>query len=242
MKFDLHIHSKYSYDSLSSVDAIIKHARQEGLNGIAITDHNSFDAAFEISSQNDNFWVIFGSEIHTEVGDIIGLFISRPLTKHNAVDLIKEIHDQDGIAILAHPFKRMKQYPKNVIDMLDAIEIVNSRWVNLKNYDKKSKTAMLLSTVRGRSAGSDAHFLFEIGRAYLVTPKLSSPCELKKIIREGTGQIHSKIFSSSWLDEASQVVNFIKTPSIYQFGRILFRILRRLLKGKQNRIFDEDAK
>jgi len=41
MKYDLHIHSKYSHDSLLSPDNILKVARKRGLGGIAVTDHNT---------------------------------------------------------------------------------------------------------------------------------------------------------------------------------------------------------
>ena len=41
LKLDLHIHSKYSFDSLLSVEKIIKTAEKKKLDGIAICDHNS---------------------------------------------------------------------------------------------------------------------------------------------------------------------------------------------------------
>jgi len=39
--FDLHIHSKYSKDSINDPKWIIKIAKNKGLNGVAITDHNT---------------------------------------------------------------------------------------------------------------------------------------------------------------------------------------------------------
>ena len=41
MKYDLHIHSKYSSDGIMDVKDIMKIAIKRGLNGIAITDHNT---------------------------------------------------------------------------------------------------------------------------------------------------------------------------------------------------------
>lgn len=41
MRFDLHIHSGYSFDSLLDPKRIIKKAIKKNLNGIAITDHNT---------------------------------------------------------------------------------------------------------------------------------------------------------------------------------------------------------
>ena len=40
MKFDLHIHSKYSYDGVLEPKRIVEIAMAKGLAGIAITDHH----------------------------------------------------------------------------------------------------------------------------------------------------------------------------------------------------------
>ena len=41
MKYDLHIHSKYSSDGVLDPEKIVKIAAKRGLNGVAITDHNT---------------------------------------------------------------------------------------------------------------------------------------------------------------------------------------------------------
>jgi len=41
VKFDLHIHSKYSQDGILEPKAIVDIAASKGLKGIAITDHNT---------------------------------------------------------------------------------------------------------------------------------------------------------------------------------------------------------
>jgi len=41
MKHDLHIHSKYSSDGILEPERIVKIAIKRGLNGIAVTDHNT---------------------------------------------------------------------------------------------------------------------------------------------------------------------------------------------------------
>ncbi len=51
MLFDLHIHSEYSYDSFNKIDNILKVAKERGLSGIAITDHNKFRGSLEASAK-----------------------------------------------------------------------------------------------------------------------------------------------------------------------------------------------
>ena len=41
MKYDLHIHLKYSSDGVLDPEKIVKIAAKRGLNGVAITDHNT---------------------------------------------------------------------------------------------------------------------------------------------------------------------------------------------------------
>ena len=49
MKVDLHLHdNKYSSDSHVSIEEIIKEARIKGLDGIALTNHESTDVRKEI--------------------------------------------------------------------------------------------------------------------------------------------------------------------------------------------------
>lgn len=79
MKFDLHVHTKYSKDSLLNPKTVLKIAKKKGLNGIAITDYNTIKGALATQKINDdeNFTVIVGSEIKTEYGDTIGFISSR---------------------------------------------------------------------------------------------------------------------------------------------------------------------
>ena len=41
MKFDLHIHTKYSIDSTSKPEKIVKIAKKRGMDGVAVSDHNN---------------------------------------------------------------------------------------------------------------------------------------------------------------------------------------------------------
>ena len=223
MKFDLHIHSRRSYDSFSSVENIIKYAKKRNLNGVAITDHEHFLSNNDFNcSLDQDIWVIKGAEMWTEMGDIIGLFLSSPLKCNKPMDLINEIHDQNGIAILAHPFKRRKySYPEEILRLFDAIEVANGRWKDLRLFSQNQEVNHLLSVVEGRSAGSDSHFAFEVGRTYLTTPYVATQEELKKKICSGEGQaIYSG--NSEWLDGFSQGVKFLKNPSIKQFLRTIY--------------------
>jgi predicted metal-dependent phosphoesterase TrpH len=236
MVFDLHIHSHKSYDCVSSFTSIITTAARKGLRGIALTDHEVLASAElpEIAAKH-NIWLIRGIEAKTEIGDILGLFLSNQLKSRKADSLIDEIHDQGGIAILAHPFKYMRgpdDYPAQVLSKLDAIEVINSRWVDLRSHSANPTVSALLSAVSGRSAGSDSHFPFEIGRA-LWKARVNSPAELKESICANSGEAVAVSFSTA-LDAASQCVKFAKKPTVRQFGRLLYRSSREIISPQRS--------
>ena len=172
MKYDLHIHSKYSSDGVLDPEKIVKIAIKRGLNGIAITDHNTIKGGIEAKKyENEEFKVIVGSEISTDRGEIIGLFLSEEVKSKNVPDVISEIKDQNGIIIIPHPFDELRHsafHPtEEDVKFIDVIEGFNSRCVFQKyneNAIEFAKKHNLLIT-----AGSDAHFLNEVGNAGIIT-------------------------------------------------------------------------
>ena len=117
MKIDMHCHTKYSKDALSSLDDIFKQAKKRGLNGIAITDHDNTNGWKDAitSAKKHNMEIILGEEIKSKNGDILGLFLTKEIKMkgENPKKIIDEIHAQNGIAIIPHPFSSKKPF-KNI--------------------------------------------------------------------------------------------------------------------------------
>jgi len=91
MKLDLHIHSKYSSDGVLDPEKIVKIAAKRGLNGVAITDHNTIIGGLKAKNyETEDFKVIVGSEISTERGEIIGLFLKEEIKPGNVQEVILE--------------------------------------------------------------------------------------------------------------------------------------------------------
>ena len=186
MKFDLHIHSKYSYDSFLSVEKILKIAKKRGLDGVAVTDHNTIKGGIETTKINkgDNFIVIVGSEIKTEYGDIIGLFLNEEIESRIFMEVVEEIRDQDGLVVLAHPFRKGINFPIDLLKHVELIEAFNAR-------SPKSLNAKALELARkfnkSMTAGSDAHLGFEIGRGITIINS-----EIEEALRKGGARIEGK--------------------------------------------------
>jgi len=161
LKFDLHIHSKHSKDSLMDKERIKKIAQKKGLSGIAIADH---DAMTDIHQPS---FIVPGSEIKTEYGDIIGLFIKNNIKSRSFLAVQKEIKEQGGVTVLAHPYNKGKiRFPEEFIpEYIDLIEVFNSRMK--KEWNKKA-LELAQKYQKPITAGSDAHSYFEIGRSFLI--------------------------------------------------------------------------
>lgn len=180
LKFDLHCHSRFSADGISEPEDMITRAKELGLSGFAITDHNTcecVDYFLEKGLMNangepvDNFLIIPGQEISTSDGHLLALGVHLPNLKGiTPAEAVKLIHQQGGLAIPAHPFDHFRAGIRQpVLDTLadiDALEVFNAAttWksCNLKarEYAANRKIPM--------TAGSDAHHHQAVGRAYTI--------------------------------------------------------------------------
>jgi predicted metal-dependent phosphoesterase TrpH len=72
MKFDIHVHSMYSHDSIEKPIKIINKAKKIGLDGIVITEHNSFEASAPWEQYKDTGLVVLrGTEYKTREGHVL---------------------------------------------------------------------------------------------------------------------------------------------------------------------------
>jgi predicted metal-dependent phosphoesterase TrpH len=166
---DMHIHSKYSPDSIAEPKEIVKTAIKKSLSAIAITDHNTIKGGLETKKfETPKCKVIVGAEIMTDHGEIIGLFLNKEIKATALLEVIDEINNQGGIVIVPHPFDKSRKSAFNITEeyasKVDCIECFNGRCIkdeynlNALNFSKKYNITPV--------GGSDAHHLWEIGNAY----------------------------------------------------------------------------
>ena len=172
MKYDFHIHSKYSADGFVSPQDIVRAASKAGLTGIAVTDHNTIKGALEAKKYaGKELEIIVGSEILTNKGEVIGLFLTEDINSFNFEDVVKDIKSQNGAVILPHPFDSVRNtsiHPDSELSQfVDRVEVFNSRCVRSSfNYKARSYAE---ENHLNMIAGSDAHFTNEIGNAGVET-------------------------------------------------------------------------
>ncbi len=185
-RYDLHTHTKYSIDGVLEPRELVKRGQKRGLAGIAVTDHNTIRGGLEAKAYEcSDFKVIVGSEIMTTRGELIGLFLHEEVGNRTRDfrAVIDEIKDQGGIVIVPHPFDTIRRSafkPRNEdAELFDGVEGLNSRCFSQSYNDRAVEFAIRHDLPI--TAGSDAHFGWEVGNAYIRT-NASSDEELKQAI------------------------------------------------------------
>lgn len=196
---DLHIHSLAS-DGVSSIAQILDHAQNRaGLDVIAITDHERVDAAHAARAMAEArgmaLQVIVGEEVTTRGGHVVALFINERIRPWGSLkSTVARIHEQGGIAIIAHP---LVPYPlcasgrsiRRLLDESDdifhpdALEVFNPTTAGMR-WSKRVPGFAAESGVAAVGA-SDAHRAEHVGKA-LTTFEGSSPDELRAAIQART--------------------------------------------------------
>lgn len=166
---DLHIHTKYSGDASINPSELIKVAKARGLDGIAVTDHDT-TRGWAHFSVVDDFIIIKGIERTTDHGSVIGLFLNEGIDAYGFWEVVDQIKSQDGIVVLPHPcdpFRRdtlkIRALDKGFLRArIDAVEVFNSRCILGRSNERAESLAEELG--KHRLGGSDAHTIGEVGR------------------------------------------------------------------------------
>ena len=198
MRVDMHMHTRASFDCLSDPDEVLRAARRRGIDRICVTDHNEIEAALWLAGRHPQS-VIVGEEVKTAEGvDVIGLFLREVIPKGTpALETCERIREQGGIVYVPHPFVGGKGGGGAILPVIeaqvDAIEAFNAR-VHLQRFnDRASEWGRSRDVPLG--AGSDAHTLAEVGRAFVDVPAFElQPAAFLDALRAGS--VHGRF--SSW--------------------------------------------
>lgn len=184
----MHIHTSISSCSNIPVENIVRYAKDAGLDGICITDHESMEARKHITEglQPNGLVVIFGMEYETSDGDflIFGPYENLKSGLH-AVSLLTHIHQTGGAAIGAHPFRADRSLNEELIkkNYCTIIESVNGR---NRNEDDKTLNLWREKYSFAEVGGSDAHSLKELGSTSTrFTTPITSRSDLIQALKKG---------------------------------------------------------
>ena len=176
---ELHTHTCYSRDSLTSLDRFLAGCRRKGLDRVAVTDHNTIAGALKLNAMAPEL-IIVGEEIKTDSGEIIAYFLSEEVPAGLPVGkAIARVRAQGGVVGVSHPADRLRREAMGlarlapIVDRVDALEVFNARCL----YAADNAAAREFAARHGKAgfAGSDAHTLTELGRATVTLAPFDSP-------------------------------------------------------------------
>ncbi|HEY3524357.1 MAG TPA: PHP domain-containing protein [Candidatus Limnocylindrales bacterium] len=178
---DLHCHTSASFDSLADPVAVARAAASRGLSHLAITDHGTLDGALRARDHAPaGLTVLVGEEIRTTGGDLIAVFVERPIPAGLPVaDAIAAVRDQGGVVGLPHPFDRFRgsllagRQPDGdhdagdgLVDLVDWVETWNARALG-RGANERAADLARRNDLPGVAA-SDAHSTLEVGVTYTI--------------------------------------------------------------------------
>ena len=176
---DLHCHSWFSADGVSSPEELIASARRKGLHGFAITDHNTCDAYHYMADKGfarrdgqpvDGFLILPGVEVSTADGHLLCIGAVLPQMKGlPATEVAQAVRAAGGLAIPAHPYDKFRAGIREAtLDQLkvDAIETFNAA-ISFRAFNEQAR---VYAERRGLPmiAASDAHHETAIGTSHMI--------------------------------------------------------------------------
>jgi predicted metal-dependent phosphoesterase TrpH len=174
LRLDLHVHSTYSPDSRLSLDAAVERLGPQGLNGFALTDHNTVAGHATLRAFAERFpqyRFVPGIEVSTSDGHLLALGVGEVPPLHRPVaETVEWVEAHGGVAVPAHPARRSHGIGRRLAERLKvpALETVNGH-----NSELANARAAVIAARRtlGETGGSDAHDVEGVGRAYTVFPE-----------------------------------------------------------------------
>ena len=185
-RYDLQVHTDASPCSSTSPERVAETAADGGLDGIAVTDHDTLANVDTVrNAAPDDLDVIPAVEVTTTQGHLLALDVDEAPPQTDPLTVIDHVHEQDGVAILSHPFDTLRQYYDTdleaIAEAVDAVEAINSRCVR-KTFNRRAASFAERHSLP-RTGGSDAHFPMEVGRACTVSDK-----PVLEAIRDGSAR------------------------------------------------------
>lgn len=189
LSLDLHVHSNRSPDGRAEVDLLVALAKEAGLNGLALTDHNTVaghSRLAEIGRDHPELRLIPGVEVSTIDGHLLvyGTAVVPP-TGRPVVETVEWVEAQGGVAVPAHPLRRVHGIGRELAGScrVPALEVVNGH--NGRSANAGARTIAAVRSL-GATGGSDAHAAREVGWAWTRFPAGSeSRDDLLDALRRG---------------------------------------------------------
>jgi predicted metal-dependent phosphoesterase TrpH len=233
-RFVGHVHTRRSPDCMTSPESLVRAALRLGIDVLAVTDHDTWQGAVDVlgvvAKTGAKLRVVIASEVSTDQGDVIGLFLRDDVRVRPASEFCDRVHAQGGLVLLPHPYKWHRLDDK-LLSRVDLVEVHNSRTPRPDN----ARAAALASERRLPAlVGPDAHRTGELGLAIneFDGELPADEAGLKRALVEAPRR-HLTAPASIWNEWRSQAVKLSKVPDRKLAWWLLRGAVRRLVKPRE---------
>ncbi len=189
VKVDLHLHSKYSWDSKTQIESYVQRAEEENFGAIAIADHNDCrsHAHIERIQGETEILLIPAQEVSTKDGHLLVYgWIDSLTTGIPMRETVLEAKDAGALlTIAAHPYDLLRKGKGNrVLETgIDGIEVLNASML-IGYFNWLGKRAVERTSLFG-VGNSDSHRCSEFGMAYTEIKAATSIEDVLLNLRDG---------------------------------------------------------
>lgn len=169
---DLHVHSRLSGDSPADPEECIARAIEQGLQGIAFTEHYSYGASEPIEAlsarHRATLLVVRGVEFCAAEGHclVFGVDTDRLCAPYTpAEELVRRVNGKGGAVVPAHPYRGGSGLGDRVLTLAGIAAIEGHNGCNAGGFNRQALEA---AARRGLpvTGGSDAHLPAEVGSCF----------------------------------------------------------------------------
>jgi predicted metal-dependent phosphoesterase TrpH len=174
LRVDMHVHTRASYDSLSTPAGILRAMDARGIDRVVLTDHDRLEGALRAAELAPDRLLV-GEEVRTAEGpDVIGIFLREAIPRGTPlVECCERIREQGGVVYVPHPFDVRRRgggerHLAAIEHLVDVVEAHNARTWGEGINERGERWARERGLALG--AGSDAHSHEEVGAAWVEVP------------------------------------------------------------------------
>ena len=205
MRIDLHVHTRYSFDSQIRVEDLVGMAEALDVPLVSITDHDTVEGCRELRNSWPRVPLLPGIELSYEEGDFLFFCLDverlEHIEKRNHRSIL-EIAPRDDLAVVwAHPLSHRfgdeggryssGEALKEVMKRIDGLEVFNGKMLThvVLGFEPRSYTDRLrrLAEEYGKAqvGGSDCHQHFRFMKCWTRVPtEFANPGGVVRAIKE----------------------------------------------------------
>ena len=190
-RIDLHVHSRFSGDTDAEPEELVLHAIKQGLNGIAFTEHYSYEVSEPLDDlkekYKDKIMIFRGVEFSALEGHclIFGVNTDALPIKHLPLEeIIRIVNGSGGVVIPSHPYRRGNSLGDVIKNAPGICAIEGYNGCNMHAYNTRAvEMARVLNVPY--TGGSDAHQPAEVGLCLTEFEDVVTPHNLISVLKRG---------------------------------------------------------